>query len=110
MMHESGAAFGFPIKKPSVKLQSAVIDAAHKKGLKTVAHAIAYEDTLEILSAGVDGLTHTFVDHPPTKELIEAYKKNNACVYLSTILRDPARLTIVQPLQSDIGRAWESYH
>jgi imidazolonepropionase-like amidohydrolase len=31
-----------------------------------------------VLSAGVNGLTHTFCDKPPTPELIEAYKKNNA--------------------------------
>lgn len=65
---------------PSIELQTAVIKAAHKHGLMTAAHAMSLEDTLAILGAGVDGLTHTFSDVPPTRELIEAYKNNNSFV------------------------------
>lgn len=78
LMHESGTALGMQFNQPSVSLQKAVIDAAHANGLVAVAHATCLKDTVEILQAGVDGLTHTFCDQPPTKELIEAYKKNNA--------------------------------
>ena len=63
---------------PSIELQTAVIKAAHKHGLLTAAHALTLEDTLAILGAGVDGLAHTFFDAPPTPELIQAYKVNNA--------------------------------
>jgi hypothetical protein len=43
-----------------------------------VAHALAHDDTVAILKAGVDGLTHTFLDKPPSDEVIAAYKLNNA--------------------------------
>lgn len=66
---------------PSLSLQSAVVKAAHEHGLLAVAHSLCLEDTLAILKTGVDGMTHTFADQPPTEELVEAYKMNGAfCV------------------------------
>jgi imidazolonepropionase-like amidohydrolase len=78
LMHESGTVMSLDLPKPSVALQRSIVEAAHAEGLKVVAHATCLADTLEILSCGVDGLTHTFVDQPPTPELIAAYKRNNA--------------------------------
>ncbi|EMC93696.1 hypothetical protein BAUCODRAFT_75717 [Baudoinia panamericana UAMH 10762] len=78
LMHESGTILGHTFNKPSLELQKAIIEEAHKHGLITVAHCTCLADTLEILSCGIDGLAHTFVDKPPTQELIEAYKKNGA--------------------------------
>lgn len=78
LMHESGTLIGTTLTMPSLDLQKAVIDEAHKAGLITVAHATGLEDTLAILGAGVDGLAHTIIDQPPTEQLIAAYKKNNA--------------------------------
>lgn len=78
LMHESGTVMGAQFNKPSIELQKAVIDEAHKAGLKVVAHATCLQDTLEILGAGADGLTHQFIDQKPTEEVIAAYKKNDA--------------------------------
>lgn len=78
LMHESGAMMGAKLDYPSVELQSTIVEEAKKRGYLTVAHATSLQDTLDVLRAGVNGLTHTFCDKPPTPELIEAYKKNNA--------------------------------
>lgn len=78
LMHESGTVMGAEFKMPSLDLQKAVIDEAHKSGLKVVAHCLSLEDTVEILDAGADGLTHTFFDQPPNEKVIAAYKRNNA--------------------------------
>ena len=78
LMHESGSSMGVEFAKPTLELQAAVIKEAHAAGKVAVAHALALNDHLEILGLGVDGLTHTFYDQPPTRELIQAYKKNNA--------------------------------
>ncbi|KAK3111785.1 hypothetical protein LTR53_012613 [Teratosphaeriaceae sp. CCFEE 6253] len=78
LMHESGTILGQKFNKPSLELQKAIIEEAHKHGLKAVAHATCLADTLEILECGIDGLAHCFVDTMPTPELIEAYKKNGA--------------------------------
>jgi hypothetical protein len=77
-MHESGAALGAQFPKPTVELQEIVIREAHAAGKVAIAHCLALADTIEILNAGIDGLAHTFCDHAPTQELIDAYKKNNA--------------------------------
>ena len=78
LMHESGTAMGFQLSKPSVELQKIVVTEANKRGLLTVAHALSLQDTLEVLEAGVNGLTHTICDQPPTQELVDAYKKRGA--------------------------------
>lgn len=78
LMHESGAAMGAQFTKPSLSLQKTIIDLAHQAGKITLAHALAMNDHIEILSCGIDGLAHAFYDQPPTPELIEAYKRNNA--------------------------------
>lgn len=50
---------GVEINKPSLELQKAIVEEAHKAGLKVVAHALCLDDTLEILGAGVDGMVRT---------------------------------------------------
>ena len=69
---------GLQLPRPSLELQKLLVEEAHKAGLVVVAHATCLQDTLEILDCGVDGLTHTFLDQPPSQKLIDAYKKNNA--------------------------------
>jgi imidazolonepropionase-like amidohydrolase len=78
LMHESGKVMGAEFNKPTLELQRAVIEEAHKNGLKVVAHSTCLDDTLEMLDAGVDGMTHTFIDQPPNERVIAAYKKANA--------------------------------
>jgi hypothetical protein len=78
LMHESGLLMGQQFNLPSIELQKAVIEQAHKNSLITVAHALSRQDTIDILDAGVDGLTHQFCDQPPTQQVIDAYKRNNA--------------------------------
>ncbi|KAK7183936.1 hypothetical protein DPSP01_011740 [Paraphaeosphaeria sporulosa] len=80
LMHESGTSMGWPLAKPSVGLQRIIVDEASKRGHLTVAHATSLQDTLEVLEAGVHGLTHTICDQPPTQELVDAYKRRNAWV------------------------------
>ena len=87
LMVECGASLGMQLPKPSVELQKIIVSEANKRGYLTVAHAICLEDALEALGAGVNGMTHTICDQPPTQELVDAYKKNNAWLNptLSTI-------------------------
>lgn len=78
LMHESGTGMGSKLPKPSLELQHAIVDEAHRHDLKVVAHATCLADTLEVLEAGVDGTTHVMYDQPPNEQVIAAYKKNNA--------------------------------
>ena len=92
LMHEGGRAIGVTgIVQTREAVQAAVVKAAHKKGLKVIAHALSLQDTLEVLRAGVDGLAHTFFDEPITPEVIELYKKNN--VWLNATLNASGSLS-----------------
>ncbi|EXJ89343.1 hypothetical protein A1O3_02410 [Capronia epimyces CBS 606.96] len=78
LMHESGAAIGQAFPKPSLDIQKAVIAATHAAGHVAVAHCFGRADTLEVLSLGVNGLAHTFMDEPVSQEIVDAYKKAQA--------------------------------
>lgn len=78
LMHESGAAMGATFTKPPLSLQKSIIDLSHAAGKITLAHALAMNDHIEILSCGIDGLAHAFYDQPPTRELVEAYQRGGA--------------------------------
>ena len=78
LMNESGTVMQQQFNKASMELQKALIDEAHSQGMLTVAHATCLQDTLDILEAGIDGLAHQFMDTPPTQQVINAYKRNDA--------------------------------
>ena len=81
LMQESGECLNFDdLNAPALRLQAAVVRAAHKHGLLTVAHATNLRETMLVLEAGVDGLAHQFFDKPHTNRLIDAYKKHDAFV------------------------------
>ena len=85
-MHESGKILGQTFAIPSIELQTAIVKSAHSHGLITAAHSLVLDDTIAILGAGVDGMTHTFSDQPPTRELIEAYTANNSFLIPTLII------------------------
>lgn len=85
-MNESGEAVGLDLSFPPLTVQTAVFDAAHAHGLVAVADALTRNDTLAVLHAGVDGLTHCFLNKPMNELVLAAYKRNNACVILRLLL------------------------
>ncbi|PVH69041.1 hypothetical protein DL98DRAFT_626997 [Cadophora sp. DSE1049] len=81
LMQENGHCMSFHDLPPaSFELQSALVQAARKHGLLTVAHATTLKETMIVLRAGVDGLAHTFCDQSPTPDLIALYKSTGAFV------------------------------
>ena len=83
-MQESGHAFdlpvpGLPNPTPSLGLQRAIVNAAHKHNMLTVAHAFSTRDTLQVLEAGVDGLVHA-CSEAPSQELVDAFTRIRAFV------------------------------
>ncbi|KAK5688025.1 hypothetical protein LTS10_000003 [Elasticomyces elasticus] len=88
LMHEGGRAIGIPegaLAQPTLAVQTAVVRAAHERGMKVVAHALSQRDTVEVLRAGVDGLAHTFFDEPISPEVIDLYRHNNAWFIPTTL-------------------------
>ena len=52
-----------------------VVTEAHAHGKLAVAHATSVQNTLAAVRAGVDGLVHTFMDQPPTDEVVQTLKR-----------------------------------
>jgi len=71
----------FPMLKPEV--MAAIIDEAHKQGLKAYVHAPILRFAKEVLRAGADGLVHGILSDPVDDEFISLMKRNRA-VYIPT--------------------------
>jgi imidazolonepropionase-like amidohydrolase len=78
--------------KMSPEIYQAVIDQAHKDGIRTAAHVVLREDAKGVLRAGVDYIAHSVRDHEVDEEFIALMKKNRA-FYCPTLTREVAGFT-----------------
>ena len=70
--------------KMSPEIYAAVIDEAHKGGLRVAAHVFYQEDAKALINARVDILAHGIRDQPVDQELIQLLKSNDVW-YIATI-------------------------
>ncbi|MEP7305416.1 MAG: amidohydrolase family protein [Acidobacteriota bacterium] len=64
------------VKKLSPELYTAVIDEAHKNGLRVIAHIYTLEDTKAVLRAGLDALAHGVRDKDLDEEFMALVKQH----------------------------------
>lgn len=69
--HELGDTIGMDLPRPPMEIQEAVVEAAHNRGVITIGHAFSYAGTMDLLRAGVDGLSHMYLDAAPDDEWVE---------------------------------------
>ena len=62
-------------EKLSPELYGAIIDEAHKHGIRVTAHIFALEDTKGLLRAGIDAFAHGVRDTDVDEEIIELFKE-----------------------------------
>jgi imidazolonepropionase-like amidohydrolase len=74
-------------KKMPVEAYKAVIDQAHKQGLKLAAHIFYLQDAKDILSAGGDYIAHSVRDLPVDRAFIDQLKARDICV-CPTLMRE----------------------
>jgi imidazolonepropionase-like amidohydrolase len=74
-----------PKLKPEV--YSAVIDEAHKNGLRVAAHIYDLDDAKAVVRAGIDVIAHGVRDKPVDSEFIDLMKARSVW-YISTIVLD----------------------
>ena len=84
---------GGAIKKLSPELYRAIIDEAHKQGLRVAVHATGLEDAKALLRAGIDIFAHMISD--VDDELVALFKEHPNTVVL-TALGGPRR-TVYAP-------------
>ena len=70
---------GASVKMPPAIYQ-AVIDEAHKSGLKVAAHLYYLDDAKGLLRAGADFVAHSIRDRPVDQELIDLMKQRGVCL------------------------------
>ena len=62
-------------KKLSPEIYGAIIDEAHKRGLRVTAHIFDLEDAKGLMRAGVDALAHGVRDRDVDEELVAMFKQ-----------------------------------
>jgi imidazolonepropionase-like amidohydrolase len=73
--------------KMPIEAATAVIDQAHKHGLRVAAHIFYLDDAKALLRAGVDFIAHSIRDQPVDDEVIGLLKARNVCV-CPTLMRE----------------------
>ena len=89
-----------PVKMP-IAVSAAIIDEAHKKHLRAVAHVFYLEDAKQLLRAGVDGFGHMVRDQAVDQEFLDLMKKNNAWQVSPTLSREMAYSLAIMPWLND---------
>ena len=67
-------------KKLSPEIYGAIIDEAHKRGLRVTAHLFDLEDAKGLIRAGVDALAHGVRDRDVDDELVAMFKQRPSLV------------------------------
>lgn len=73
--------------KMAPAVSRAVIDEAHKRGLRVAVHLFYLEDAKGVLDAGADFIAHSVRDEDVDAELIAALKQRDVCVS-PTLMRE----------------------
>jgi imidazolonepropionase-like amidohydrolase len=88
-----------------LEILQAVVDEAHRRGLKVHAHAPQLARAKEALRAGVDGLLHGVIDEAVDEDFIGLMKKNGASyVPTLTMFEDVADVAAAARRQ---GASWD---
>ena len=74
-------------KKMPPEAYRAVIEQAHKHGLRLAAHIFYLQDAKDIVASGGDFIAHSIRDQPVDAELIDRLKARDVCV-CPTLMRD----------------------
>jgi imidazolonepropionase-like amidohydrolase len=69
-------------------ISQAIIDAAHKRGARVLAHVFYLEDAKRLVDQGVDGFVHLVRDQPIDQALIDSMRKRGTWQVASTLSRE----------------------
>jgi imidazolonepropionase-like amidohydrolase len=89
-----------PVKMPPA-VSAAIIDEAHKKHLRAVAHVFYLEDAKELVREGIDGFGHMVRDQPVDSELLDMMKAKGVWMVSSTLSREMAYSLAIMPWLND---------
>ncbi len=82
-----------PKMKPEI--YRAIIEEAHRRHLRVIAHVFYLADAKDLVKAGLDGLGHSVRDQPADHELIDAMKARKVFL-IPTLVRDESTFIFAQ--------------
>ena len=113
LLAEEGTVLGAPgLPELSESVFAAAVREAHGHDKLVVAHALTYDAALRMLRVGVDGLTHIFLDRPPTDEIIDMIANLDVFVIPCLVLNRSITGTTGEELAADqrvssrLDKAW----
>ena len=86
---------GGSVKKTSPEIYRAVIEEAHKLGVRAIAHVFYLEDAKDLARSGVDGFAHLVRDKEVDEEFIALVKQHG--IYVMPNLNITANRTSADP-------------
>ncbi|HVW75850.1 MAG TPA: amidohydrolase family protein [Rhizomicrobium sp.] len=89
-----------PIKMPPA-VSAAIIDEAHKKHLRAVAHVFYLADAKELVREGINGFAHMVRDQPVDGELLSMMKAKGVWMVSATLSREMAYSLAIMPWLND---------
>ncbi len=89
-----------PVKMPPA-VSAAVIDEAHRKHLRAVAHVFYLEDAKELMREGVDGFGHMVRDQPVDQDFLDMMKQKGVWQVSPTLSREMAYSLAIMPWLND---------
>lgn len=79
------------------EMTQAVIDAAHRHGLKAFGHVFYLEDAKRLARQGIDGFVHTPRDKPVDAELLQLMKRQGISQLAATLSREQSIASFSRP-------------
>lgn len=84
-----------PVMPPEVS--KAVIDQAHARGLRAIAHVFYLRDAKRLLAQGVDGFAHSVRDQPVDQAFLDTMKRQGTWQLAGTLARESAMFAFGAP-------------
>ena len=72
------------------EMTQAIIDAAHQRNRRVVAHVFYLEDAKRLVEQGIDGFVHSVRDQPVDQALIDGMKQRGTWQVAATLSREAA--------------------
>ena len=85
------------LAKIPIEISAAIIQAAHRHGLKVVAHIFYLRDAKQLAAAGIDGFAHSVRDGPVDDELIRLMKQHGTWQMAATLSREASMFAYAGP-------------
>ncbi|HUG10909.1 MAG TPA: amidohydrolase family protein, partial [Opitutaceae bacterium] len=85
-------------KKTPIEISKAIIDVAHKHGIKVIAHVYYLNDAKQLVAAGLDAFGHSVREKAVDAELIQLMKEHGTWI-IPTLYREWATFMFEEPKQ-----------